>query len=822
LKYRSDIKEEQLVALGYTPTAETTTTSSTQVAEQTTKQTTTTEPLVSVTEKIKAETTTTSSTQVAEQTTTADNFKLSDDGKKTDSTTNESLTTVSETTTTEITQVFEVDETELISYTLRSQLTSTKNEVDELDEKIEELNDKINFTKDKKEKATLEAEVINYKKQLEDKEQELNFLETKQEAVIQAEANIKSNPKTTYRLSQTYESEADELILTSSNLRKNADLLADSAETIKKSKDKELILDEVSTMRRTADEQQKQADTKYALAKEIKMAEDQVLAIIASQTVSDVAVSEEKETPSTISQTPEYNTYVDLVVESQELQKQSQLNQQQVETIDLAANDIKNQLASISELLSNTNDSEEVERLSSQTSALEERLKKLMMMLDSLQNETNKLHQLALNKQKEADSYLSQIDETKAKEILAYQQQAESNIENESTSFSSTATKSSAVESSTSTISEPLTIEKAVEMAYETPKVLMNEIFVKETASKTSPYSQSKPIPVNIKQPDGLVYKVQIGAFRNPIPQDLFKGFAPITGEKTDSGLTRYLAGLFNNINSANNAKDAIRELGYNDAFVVAYYNGERISIAEARRLSDGQAIASTNTTKNANQTSTSSSPTTSQQATVAKSEDVAKINGLFYTVQVGVYTQQVPPSRLYNISPLNSEKLENGNYRYSSGIYNSVGEANNAKNNIVNVGITDAFVTAYYQGKRISVAEANKLLAENGNNILAGGSSSNATPNNTNIVFKIHLGAFESEVPIDVGSIILANSSKGIEVKKTAEGKSVYLLGNYKDLSSAEQMLKEINQNNINAKIVAFDNFVEITLEDAKRKLNQ
>jgi hypothetical protein len=67
LKYRSDIKEEQLVALGYTPTAETTTTSSTQVGEQTTKQTTATEPLVSVTEKTTAETKTTTT-----QTTTKD------------------------------------------------------------------------------------------------------------------------------------------------------------------------------------------------------------------------------------------------------------------------------------------------------------------------------------------------------------------------------------------------------------------------------------------------------------------------------------------------------------------------------------------------------------------------------------------------------------------------------------------------------------------------------------------------------------------------------------------------------------------------------
>ena len=53
-------------------------------------------------------------------------------------------------------------------------------------------------------------------------------------------------------------------------------------------------------------------------------------------------------------------------------------------------------------------------------------------------------------------------------------------------------------------------------------------------------YSKENPIPLNPKLPKGLVYKVQIGAFRNPIPQDLFKGFAPISAEKVKDDITRY------------------------------------------------------------------------------------------------------------------------------------------------------------------------------------------------------------------------------------------------------------------------------------------
>ena len=48
----------------------------------------------------------------------------------------------------------------------------------------------------------------------------------------------------------------------------------------------------------------------------------------------------------------------------------------------------------------------------------------------------------------------------------------------------------------------------------------VNDVFV---AKSTAAYSSAKPIPVNEKLPEGLIFKVQIGAFRNPIPQDLFK-----------------------------------------------------------------------------------------------------------------------------------------------------------------------------------------------------------------------------------------------------------------------------------------------------------
>ncbi len=260
-------------------------------------------------------------------------------------------------------------------------------------------------------------------------------------------------------------------------------------------------------------------------------------------------------------------------------------------------------------------------------------------------------------------------------------------------------------------------------------------------------YTASKPIPVNEKLPEGLIFKVQIGAFRNPIPQDLFKGMTPITGETTPTGLTRYTAGLFKKFSTADKVKQEIRDLGYRDAFVVAFYNGKRISMSEALAMTgEPMPVASTTTSTQTNagnttgttadqnvNTSTNNAAaaqntnTTQNQQAVA-SESVTTVTGLFYTVQVGVFSQPVSANKL-NIQPLYTERAPNGNIRYNTGVYNNVARAVEAKNIVIGAGIKDAFVTAYVDGKRISLTEAQALVAAQGNAVFSTAPNMNQLP---------------------------------------------------------------------------------------------
>jgi hypothetical protein len=409
-------------------------------------------------------------------------------------------------------------------------------------------------------------------------------------------------------------------------------------------------------------------------------------------------------------------------------------------------------------------------------------------------------------------------------------------------------------------------------------------------------YSLQKPIPVNEKLPEGLVFKVQIGAFQNPIPQDLFRGITPITGETTAQGYTRYTAGLFVKFATADLVKNEIQNLGYRDAFVVAFLNGVRIPISQALAMTGERAatVATSNTitvqqneqrniATNSNNTLRENIPQTNNGQTIQptvntnaqaaiQSQDVNTLGGLFYTVQVGVYSQAVSNDKLFNIQPLYSESLPNGLIRYNSGIFNNVARANEAKGLAVDAGIRDAFVVAYYQGKRVSLGEARILetqgtevfsKAPNINQLPRFGSAINQTATNRTIVpvenitpnvnekptnatqltnvnspntsqganliasntipkgiiFRVQIGAFREQVPIEIANKFIAIASKGVNNYTDESGLTIYAVGNFTNYEDAAKVKVELANSNIpDAFVVAYNNGIKISVEEARR----
>lgn len=286
-------------------------------------------------------------------------------------------------------------------------------------------------------------------------------------------------------------------------------------------------------------------------------------------------------------------------------------------------------------------------------------------------------------------------------------------------------------------------------------------------AFRETPAPREEPIPIDAPMPTGVVYKVQVGAFRNELPKEAFSDMAPISGEHAGNGLVRYTAGMFTTAEAAREAGVKVRARGYRDAFVVAYMDGRRVPLREAMQAerralavapvavadlaanapagqpdaskAQGQAVDLTdrNAQAAAEEAVLARYPATAQEVlsafkpsdadtayyndpSAAPAKQVETVKGLFFTVQVGVYSKPTPLDRLFNITPLNSELTANAKIRYTTGRFRQEAAAVRRKGMVVAQGVTDAFVTAYLNGKRIPVRDARALLAKFGTAILA------------------------------------------------------------------------------------------------------
>jgi hypothetical protein len=91
----------------------------------------------------------------------------------------------------------------------------------------------------------------------------------------------------------------------------------------------------------------------------------------------------------------------------------------------------------------------------------------------------------------------------------------------------------------------------------------------------------------------------------------------------------------------------------------------------------------------------------------------------LFFTVQVGVYSKPANKKQLYYVTDLITKKLPNGQIRYSCGMFSSIAAAEPKRDEAIKKGVSQAYITAYYKGERITIYEANELLRLNGDSIL-------------------------------------------------------------------------------------------------------
>ncbi len=193
-----------------------------------------------------------------------------------------------------------------------------------------------------------------------------------------------------------------------------------------------------------------------------------------------------------------------------------------------------------------------------------------------------------------------------------------------------------------------------------------------------SPYSSTNPIPVDTPFPSGVIYRIQVAAFSNPVAIDYFKGMVPINGERVSGGkVTKYYIGNFRLLNDAEKALPIVRSKGFKDAFIVAWHNGRSIALSRAKSLESTEDLSSNG-----------KSPRISIEQ-----------DGRLYMIQFGHYKGRLPDGIAQTVRALAPGKDiirkpdDQGGFIYSVGSYTDAVEATRVKDNLIGSGIKNAFV---------------------------------------------------------------------------------------------------------------------------------
>jgi hypothetical protein len=195
------------------------------------------------------------------------------------------------------------------------------------------------------------------------------------------------------------------------------------------------------------------------------------------------------------------------------------------------------------------------------------------------------------------------------------------------------------------------------------------------TIKNPSPYTTGTPLPKDIPLPKGVVYKLQLGAYSNPVDPALFNGLFPVTAETLKNGkVTKYYAGEFYRYSEAEAGKPIAKKCGFPDAFVVAWYNGRNVPLARAQSL-EGNTKAS------------------------AKEHNTPDKEVPHY-VAIGQFPAPLPEYVAKTLALLAPQKEikrtpgQNSQWNYSVGPYPNKAQAQRLCDNLLACGLTEAKVT--------------------------------------------------------------------------------------------------------------------------------
>lgn len=192
-----------------------------------------------------------------------------------------------------------------------------------------------------------------------------------------------------------------------------------------------------------------------------------------------------------------------------------------------------------------------------------------------------------------------------------------------------------------------------------------------------------------------IVYRVQLGAFRNKISTNVFNTSTGVLELKTGEDIYRYVTKGYKTIEQAAATRADLVLQGYSDAFVTAYRDGKRIALSETKAtVVDKTFVEDLNEGK------------------IFSSIDKKLVS---FKIQLGPLKKPALEGMMDDkVKPLgNAEKqtTATGSIRYTSGNFNNFDAAEKYRKELEGKGFMDAFIIATFKNEIISIQEALELM---------------------------------------------------------------------------------------------------------------
>lgn len=191
-----------------------------------------------------------------------------------------------------------------------------------------------------------------------------------------------------------------------------------------------------------------------------------------------------------------------------------------------------------------------------------------------------------------------------------------------------------------------------------------------------------------------IVYRVQLGAYKNKLSTAMFKHAGKVIELKTEDGYFKYASGAYKTISDAAAHKAELVYEGYEDAFITAYQKGKRVPLNQAGATFEDKSFKED----------------LNENAHTGSAIDKSLV---IFKVQLGLKKPDDTSldEQLKELKDVDKEPTTTGLMRITAGEFRNVNDVKKYKDALIEKGFSGAFVIATFKGEIISMQEALELL---------------------------------------------------------------------------------------------------------------